>query len=205
MGAFAWPAAVLILGLVFLFLFKKPIDRLLDRTERIGKEGIQAVTRRQEEAIADSTTKKADEFMKLFDNALLVQREEALKAQLEAVLGKDPTDRERVLVRLLAANTIAEEFERNYYLIFGSQIAALVQLNTAGAVGIEMPQIEAIFSQAAQRHPDIYKDAQIADWLSFLLRTHLVHIEVNKAYITPVGKEFLKYLIHQGYSLLKLA
>lgn len=40
----AWPVVVLILGIVSIFVFRQPLTRFLDRAEKIGKGGIQAVT-----------------------------------------------------------------------------------------------------------------------------------------------------------------
>lgn len=42
MEAFAWPAATLIVGIVALFVFRKPFERFLDRANKIGAKGIEA-------------------------------------------------------------------------------------------------------------------------------------------------------------------
>ncbi len=38
----AWPAAVVLLGIVFMVIFKRPITRFIDRAQKVSKEGIVA-------------------------------------------------------------------------------------------------------------------------------------------------------------------
>src|SRR5713101_1066156 len=96
----AWPAAALVLGLVALFSLRKPLIRLIDRTKKIGKLGLEATEQPPGEAI---TASPGHELMKAFDNALVVEQEGRILADLDRLKVPTGADRERVLVRYLAA------------------------------------------------------------------------------------------------------
>jgi hypothetical protein len=131
----SWPLVGLILGLVAIFVFRKPLTRLLDRTRRIGKTGLE--TDGQPKDLQQPVGASAsEELRRLFDNALLVQREERIRAELQRLTFNDTTEREGFLIRILAAASIVQSFEQIYATIWGSQLSALQFLNSAGAAGV---------------------------------------------------------------------
>ena len=197
----AWPGVVLILGIIVIIVFKQPLTRFLDRAERIGKGGIQAATGAQASGI-EVKPSPADELLKEFDNALLVEREKFIRTELERLQVSPGPDRERVLIRLLAALALVQSFERTYTLIWGSQIAALQSLNSAGTVSVEL--LRPWYDQAAARDPELYGRYTFDEWLGFLQANLLVLRSGDGVCISLEGREFLKYLLHQGYSLYKL-
>ncbi len=198
----AWPSVILILGLTALFLFKRPLERFLDRAQKISKGGIEAglPTQTQRKEVEPSS---ADEFMKLFDNALLVQREQWIRNELEKMLGSSQTEREKILIRLLAANSIVQHFEETYRVIWGSQLGALEFANTAGASGLEKDFLRTWYNQAVARQPLWYQNYTFEQWLGFLYTSQLLLAIGDKVVITLEGREFLKYILHQGYTLYK--
>jgi len=198
----AWPAVGLLLGLVAILVFKSPITRLLDRVRRVGRGGLDASPTRQEGEVPVKPS-AADEFQKLFDNQLLVQREGFIRAELDRVGIAPGSDREKLLVRLFAAVSIAYSFERAYLVIWGSQIAALQFLNSAGAEGVDVALLRPWYDQAAAREPGRYQNYSFDQWLGYLQSNLFVVRQGVRAAITMEGREFLKYLLHQGYSLYK--
>ena len=42
MSSFAWPLAVVVLGVVFMAVFRRPISRFIDRTRSVSKDGVRA-------------------------------------------------------------------------------------------------------------------------------------------------------------------
>lgn len=199
----AWPAVVLVLGLVAIFTFRKSIERLIDRTRKVGRAGIEAGSGPQEGGVVVQPS-PADQFLKQFDNALLVQREGFIRAELERLGINQPSQRERVLIRLLAALSVVQAFERAYILIWGSQIAALQFLNSAGAEGVSVEFLRPWYDQAAAREPVLYDGYAFESWLGFLQTNLLVGRRDGNVFITLEGREFLKYLLDQGYSLHKM-
>lgn len=196
-----WPAVVLVLGVVAIFVFRQPITRFLDRAQKIGKSGIEATASAQASGV-EVKPSPADELLKAFDNALLVQREEFIRKELDRLRISTGTDRERVLIRLLAALSLVQAFERTYTLIWGSQISALQFLNSAGTVRAEF--LRPGYDQAAARDPDLYRTYTFDQWLNFLQASVLVVRSGESVTISLEGREFLKYLLQQGYSLYKL-
>lgn len=196
----AWPAVVLILGIVSIFVFRQPLARFLDRAEKIGKEGIQAATSVQASGV-EVKPSPADELLKAFDNALLVEREKFILAELERLHIGPGSDRERVLIRLLASLSLVQSFERTYTLIWGSQITALQFLNSAGAVPAQF--LRPWYDQAAARESEVYDGYTFDQWLGFLQASLLILRSGENVSISLEGREFLKYLLHQGYTLYK--
>lgn len=101
----AWPGVALILGIVAIFVFRQPLTRFLDRAERIGRRGIQAAAGAQTGGV-EVRPSPADELLKAFDNALLLEREKFIRAELDRLHISPGADRERVLVRLLAGPSL---------------------------------------------------------------------------------------------------
>ena len=198
----AWPAVVLLLGLVAIFHFRDPLTRLLDRTKKVGKTGLETVGSSQEGEIQVKPS-AGEELQKLFDNQLLVQRETFIRTELDRLGIAPGNDRERLLVRLLAAATIAHSFESAYFVIWGSQIAALQFLNSAGVSGVDAALLRPWYDQAAARDPERYQGYSFDQWLGYLQGNLLILRQGNHVAITLEGREFLKYLLHQGYFLYK--
>lgn len=198
----AWPAVVLILGTIALLLFRQPLIRLIDRASKIGKGGIEAVSTAQEAGI-EVKPSPADELMKAFDNALLLQREKIIRDELDRLKGTSASERERILIRFLAASNLAMAFDRLYSLIWGSQIGVLQFLNTGAPEVADVGRLNVWYEQAAARDPDVYKAYSFDQWLGFLQVAGLLRRDGERVEITLEGREFLKYLVQQGYPLYK--
>lgn len=101
----------------------------------------------------------------------------------------------------LPALALAQGFERAYTLIWGSQISALQFLNSAGTVPVQF--LRPWFDQAAAREPEVYKGYTFDQWLGFLQASALVLRSGENVGISLEGREFLRYLLQQGYTLYK--
>ncbi len=200
MAAWPWPVVALIFGIIFLLIFKKPLSRLIDRTEKIGKKGVKArKSARDAQKETPLQQSQANELLRQFDNVLLTETEEIIRKGMEDV----PTaDRERVFIRYVAGLWILQWFERAYAYIFGSQIATLQELNSKSTIDTSI--IKLWYDQAAAQAPDVYEKYSFQQWLSFLEAWNLItQTDEQNLSITVAGREFLKFLINQGYSLYK--
>ncbi len=197
-----WPMVGLILGLVAMLVFRRPLTRLLDRTRRIGKTGLEA-GEQPKELSQPVGASASEELRRLFDNALLVQREDMIRGDLAKVTFRDSTDRETFLVRVLAAASIVQRFEQIYRGIWGSQLGALHFLNSANLTGVDPGQVRPWYDQAVARHPELYESYTFEQWLGFLGSQTLIVTTASGIAISLEGREFLKYLLHQGYPLYK--
>jgi hypothetical protein len=143
--------------------------------------------------------KAAEELRKIFDNRIVVEREELIIADLDKRQVHGP-DREKFLLRIASAFSFALQFERTYNLIFGSQLALLQQLNTMVPLGTPTGEARRFFEVARGAFPDLYKTYSFDQWLAFLLGQGLLlrHSD-DRVVLTVVGREFLKYLVDRGH------
>ena len=202
METFAWPIAVIVIAVVAMLIFRKPLERLLDRIKKIGTTGIDTTASEQTTAKSEVGPSAADEFAKLFDNQLLVQREKSIRAALTPTVGPDYTSQEETLLRIIAAQAIKLQFEMTYRSIFGSQLNALQTVNPSPD-GVELQIFETLYNQAAELNKAMYADYSFEQWLEYMEHQSLVIRKDDKVCITLDGREFLQYLIHQGYTLYK--
>jgi len=200
MEIISWPLVALIFGVIVVILFKKPLSRLIDRTEKVSKEGILA--NKGQEQFSNMSTSKVDEFLKVYDNQLLVEIEKLLNTSLENLHPRDATEREKFLLRNLSQVSITLLFEKTYYAIYKSQILALKYLNE-NRTNVKIEQIRPFYDSAAEKYSSYYNNYSFDSWLEFMITTILVKKNGNEIGLTLRGKEFLKYLIDQGYSTEK--
>lgn len=106
-------------------------------------------------------------------------------------------------LRIAVAAQVESGHEQTYRLIFGSQISALKQLNTLGPLTLR--QAREIFNITAIRnYPETFKDDDFAAWGGYLIKRGLVLLEPGeptddtKAFLTPLGKDFLHFLVGRG-------
>ncbi|MFH1861833.1 MAG: hypothetical protein ABH878_03380 [bacterium] len=197
-----WPCVVLILVIVVIFAFKKPIERLIDRTQKVSKAGLETGQTIQSTSENPSMS-KTNELLKVFDNTLLIQRETEIREFLNNAKLTNNCEREQVLIRYLAAFTVTMIFEKVYYVIFGSQLSVLMELNSAGEKGIKKEFLFTLFEKAQANYPELYTENTVDRWLGFLESFSLISQEDDNIMITIQGREFLTYIIRQGYRLDK--
>lgn len=202
METLVWAGATVAILVVVSLIFKKPIARLIDRVNKIGPTGIDTTPSGQHAAKSELGPAAADEFARLFDNQLVIQREEWIRTELARIVGTNQTQKEKILLRILAAQSIVQQFETTYRTIFGSQISAL-QITNATPDGVHLHVFETLFNQAEARDKTLYANFSFESWLGYVESQLLVTRKDDKFYITLVGREFLKYLVHQGYTLYK--
>ena len=202
MEPFAWPIVALILGIIGLFLFKPQIRGLINRTEKVGKGWLQAKS--PEDQLGPSKISEVDDFLRrAFDNQLLREQEDIIRKYLDSLKPASPVERENFLFKVLAASTIAQSFDRIYFTIFGSQIAVLQFLNDCREVKTAPSDLDPFYTQAASPDAQFYAGYAFEKWIGFLVSWTLVRIDSDSIFITVRGKEFLKYLVDQGFSFLR--
>jgi hypothetical protein len=199
MGILVWPAVVLIIAIMFLLVYRQPVTRLVDRTKKITTAGLDASAAAQETSI-ERKQSGAEEMLARFENELLLDRENLIRQELTLRHVDAPADRERVLIRHLAAALIYNHFDRTYRWIFGSQLLLLQQLNAAPstrtAVGIH-------YQIAALESPEFYFNYSFDQWLHFMVSQVLVRADGEAISITVGGREFLKFVVEEGLSFNK--
>ena len=196
---FAWPLAVTVIAVSAMLLFWKPIARFLDRAKKIGMAGIEAAgAGAQDTSKSEVGPSVANDLAR--QDPLLVKREDSIRTELG--LGADHTQKETKLLGIIAAHSIALQFEKTYQAIFGSQLNALVIMNAAPG-GVQFGDIKDLYNQAAAQHKAFYETYNGEQWLAYMERESLSIRKDDRIHITPEGTAFLKYIIHRGYPLYK--
>jgi len=139
----------------------------------------------------------------MFDNQMLLTQEGIVRdTYLKNV--NNPADRERVLVRHFAWFCIVFAFESTYNSIWGSQLQALRALNESGANGIQEDDLKLWYEVGKAGYPDRYANYPFENWLKYLHGNALVEMgPLHQIYITPLGNEFLVYLVRNRYTMNK--
>lgn len=192
----AWPGAVVLLGLVGMFLFRGPLGRLLDRTRKVSKSGLETLEPPQLPAPA-ARPDPLSEFLATFDNPFLLQQEAQILADLAKLGLTEHAASHKALVRSLAGTQIILLFERAQGLIWASQVAALTYLNSRGGF-VPVEEVRPFFDDARVRFPDIYRNYALDAWLRFLQSWLLVELRGDTIAISVAGREFLKWRIEAG-------
>jgi hypothetical protein len=93
--------------------------------------------------------------------------------------------------------------ERNYRVIFGSQIELIARVNISSPLGLPKESAEAIYNNAANNFPDFYKTMTFDKWIHFPVAAGLLFVSDGRYAITPYGAGFLKYIIDQKLEFAK--
>jgi hypothetical protein len=211
----AWPLVALVLFLTALFLFRRPVSDLIDRIRRMGY-GDKTID------LGDSPQTAAEQQKKLEDppaagpipnnpppippqpSAAVAVMESEIEAGFKAA--NMPRELERSwLVRAVAVNRLARGHEANYRLITGSQLALLLQANTTAPP--TMADARQFYEQAKASFPEWYRAFPFETWLNWPVNADLLKANgVGQAQvfrITPVGQDFLHYLVDNSLTAQK--
>ncbi len=184
-----------------MLIFRKPFTRLIDRTRRVTRTGLEADAPLQD-AKSNFESSTIEGLLRRFDNSLLNPREEQIRKEFEKQSEREQ-EREKLLFRVLATTSLVQQFDRTYFWIWGSQIAVLQFLNSLGTIGSDQEVTRLWYDQAKARDPEVYESYSFDKWLAFLENHHLVRRTAITVAITLEGREFLKFLADQGYPLYK--
>lgn len=198
----AWPVIVLLIAVIFILLFRPHIGRFIDRTRSFKMPGIHA--QGEDAGRADlQTAAPAPSLIGLeerlgtppLDDVLSpIERElaERLKASVQ-----DAPNQLHWALRLLALNQVQLGHEIVLRTIFGSQVQALRRVTQAGGT-VALTELQPMFAATREANPQAYTEFSFEHWLYFLTSRGLVRVEAQNVSVTPLGRNFLVYLAHNG-------
>ncbi|HEX2787663.1 MAG TPA: hypothetical protein VHP32_07135 [Ignavibacteria bacterium] len=221
-----WPLLVLILFIIFIFLFYKPIKSLITRVKTIkgGNYGIETIDSVEEKI---KLQEKSELPNKMTDISLSVDKDGLSKIskseELEKVLNlfSDETrsffqtsiqnetelnsisdDKEKIdtLFKYSEVVYIKYLFGNIYQAIFGSQIKLLRHLNSATNETID--SVKTFYDEAVSKNPNL-KSYPYENYIEFLSNVELVNVLNKKISITTRGRDFLKYVVEMGLPEVK--
>lgn len=191
--ALAWPIVGLVLGLVAIFAFRGPLVRKIERITRATKDGI-SFEQPQPESKSKGETLSFDELMKQPISNAVLEREKFIATMLKEIQLKTDAERITILTRVLASVGVEADFYRVAHVIFGSQVALLVQLSGTQH-GLSRNAALALYEDAKQRFPEVYSNRPFEQWIGYLQSMNLVKTDPDNIDITQHGADFLKYLV----------
>ena len=181
--------AVFVFALIAFVWFSK---RLGSPVQRISNTPSQDITPPAEK----NKFQNVEDFYKTYDNSMLLETEELVRQ--EAKMYAPGNDREGFLIRNLASGAIMYIFDVVWYTVYKSQLLLLEKLNTQP---LTTAQVRAYYDEAAKANPGTYQKYSFDEWLEFLRVWYVVAQNGDTFAISVRGKEFLKYLVHQGRSI----
>lgn len=135
-----------------------------------------------------------EDFYRTYDNVLLKEWEQNVRTQSSKFA--PGADRENFLTRLLATLITLGIFEITWLQIFGSQLRAIRKLNSRM---LTLEELRHYYDEGSTAFPNLYENRPFEVWLAFLRNWILLRENGDKMEITIRGREFLKYLDHNGY------
>lgn len=192
-------AIVIILGLSAIFVFRKNIADLIDRIKSIGASGV-VIDPQQQAAPPPDPHAEAEAIMRMLDDPVLVETENALREELRRrnLLGAEAVP---AFIRLIARQQINLQFNNTYWVIAGSQLRALQHLNIHPGPN-DRNAVEFFHTEAALQNQEVYRRLDFNAWLSFL-RTQGFILEHpgGRLELSIRGRSFLTHLVQSGASL----
>ncbi len=119
---------------------------------------------------------------------------------LEEHLKGVPPDQQRAYLFEFALNRITEYYLlENYLWIHGSQLRLLDSLASL-PLGVELKPLKAEFEETyLNAYPKSYING-FDGWLEFLAGTGFVQHDETRVLLTPLGREFLHFVLAKGVS-----
>lgn len=184
-----------------LWVFRSPLGQLISRLNQIKVRGVGFETLPPPQQ--ETNISAAEEIQRDSGSVVLAARENQIRSDLDGRPFKDnANEREKYLIRRLADTSLVYEFERAFWLLWGSQIRALQFLNSA--TGDPCAHLETVRSLYGENVNEL-EGITFEQWWGFLQAVcDFAIIEGNTAYITPRGREFLTYITGKGYNLNRL-
>lgn len=203
-AATAWAAAIAIIFVVAFFRFPdewkailRALAGLLQKTKKFGLTGIEA----QENPPPPNPDQRqaAEDFFRGFDNPLIREQEDRIRADLNARRLEAPNDRERALLKTLATTQILFTFEQIHGALWASQYALLRFINQRPA-GASRNEVAGFYDAAKAQYPLIYEHYDFDAWLRYLVSSALVVEQDGQFLISIRGRAYLQYVVETGKS-----
>jgi hypothetical protein len=115
-----------------------------------------------------------------------------VRAELDKTFGSDPADQVEGLVYAVASLNIQLSHERNYNLIYGSQLRLMEQM-IGGGISVEVAR--RLYEEAKAAFEEVYRNYTFEQWIGFLVRSGLISVQDANYVLTPYGRGLLRYIL----------
>ena len=108
-----------------------------------------------------------------------------------------PTDKEGFYARFIGVGLVAYQHDVTWFTIYGSQLAALAELNSRGLIPVA--DLKKHYDKAVVDYPKTYANYSFDQWMDFMReRMVIARYPTGMVELSFNGKDFLKYLAHVG-------
>jgi hypothetical protein len=163
---------------------------ILRRKVFVQESGLEAITTTAPQGI-EANIKAVTDFYKTGSGPFLDEIEAHF--QRLAAHHQHNADREQFLIKALSGGAVSYLHDMSWASIFKSQIDALHELNTRGAMTAD--GLKPFYDAAAAAHREVYKNYTFDGWLKYLVEQTLIRRDGQVIQITIRGKDFLKYIV----------
>ncbi len=213
-----WPQAVVIITIIFVCSFYDSITKWIDRIERTRFGDKEFYTPIKENRIG-LEVKSGSENLLVQNPEKITEQElrsngtyETIIDQFKAINNQFDSknavfrDKEGMLKLQLASFQFFCWCERQYNLMWGSQILLLEILQRRGPSGMAILDLDEFFRRIKDSYKEHYSNFyESQQYVHFLINSGVIKIDVTSgAYvITQKGIDFLCWLVSSGHSKLK--
>lgn len=137
-----------------------------------------------------------DVFFRLaYSGQLQTETEGNIRAMIQS---RPPNERDGFVVKFIATGLINAVYDHIWLTIYRSQVLALTELNRTL---LRFEQVKAYYDDATQKFAVLYAKYSFEEWLQYLRAQILLLEHPGRTFeITVRGKDFLKYMVHCGYT-----
>jgi hypothetical protein len=194
-----WPGVALLLGILFIFLFRHQIGEKIKCITKFNKSGVTFLSSEDKKAVQVSTRDISDLFGSN-DSRLLNEVEDFVRRDLAGNIFNSDQEKTDYLIRHLALSQLYLTFEQCYSLIFGSQIYLLKNLNEALGEGRDINFIRDYFVLVQSQFSPSFDGWSCDTYMQYLFHNKLATQKDDRVHITVRGIGFLVWLTKSGRS-----
>lgn len=112
-----------------------------------------------------------------------------------------PNDKEAFYARFIGVGAVAFQHEVTWYTIFKSQLSLLADLSARGTV-LPVAGVRKYYDKAASDYPLTYANYAFDQWMNYMHSRFLIVTHPGDwVDLTHGGKDFLRFIAHQGWNV----
>jgi hypothetical protein len=199
----SWPLAAVICFVTAVVSLQSPLSALIGRIRsvKVGDHSVDASGDVSEQQKRIETTGTTGSVSVPTTHALPPPSEVYAPLEQEtrnaSAAANLPADVERAwLIRAIAVTRVMRGHEMTYRVITGSQLELMLRANSAAPPN--MDRAREMYEATKAAFPDFYKAFSFETWANFPIHSGLLREEASILRITPLGQDFLHYLINNA-------
>jgi hypothetical protein len=208
----AWPIPISVAIIFGVAMLRRSVSALIDRTHGIKAGGVEVdMVPKQDagkagataQAVAPLAAVTMPQPMMKYDSILVRRITTDLRQRVLSHFKDDISARETYLISIAADALAVGTYDYLYSHIYGSQLAAIRDLNSSGVVPVKT--LQPYFDEARTNFPLLYENDGFLRWIGWLIEvTFLVERrDPEHLVISDAGRDFLQFVISRGYPLSK--